>query len=81
MQETLSSALPRKSESAKSLIHTGLQPGDLWQGEIRETVLTVSTSQRTRADHDPVTSAPRETVETVPFTLAAVAHRAEARCE
>jgi len=36
-----------KVRQFQHLIHTGLEPGDRWLREIRETVLTVSSSSRT----------------------------------
>ena len=58
----LSSAMPPESESCKSLIHTGLQPGDLWQEEIRETVFN---GFRFASIIIQLASALRETVKTV----------------
>ena len=44
------------------LIHTGLEPGDRWLGEIRETVLTVSSLPGPLSvEHETVTSQPRLT--------------------
>ena len=46
-RESYAEGLCLKSSTVQRLIHTGLEPGDRWLGESRETVLTVSSSSRT----------------------------------